>query len=288
MMRIINVVQFCVLTVDCQSVLSQVVSSDTEEINFFCKKVTDHNSSRCLDHDTLLHIITERDTLLRKLCFHFCYDRFNLFYFCYGDDHRIHDGNISEHACTEKCTQLCLEYFRTVQADTDRTISHSRVLLMCHIEIIDLLVCSDIKGTDDDFLTGHVLCYCLINLELLFLCRIIFFLQIYKFASEKSDTFRIIGKYVGNIAGTSNVCIKMKLTAALGNSLFSFQFFEHCTLCKFICTQVFVFLKGFRIRINDQISALSVYNCHFSVHGLVVFDIDQCRNVHSSCKNGGM
>ena len=241
MMGIIDIIQLCILTVNSQCILGQIIGSDTEEINLFCKKITDHNSCRSLDHDTLLHVITERDPLFLKLCFYFCYNSLDLLHLSYRDDHRIHDGNISEHACAEKCSQLCLKYFRTVQTDTDRTISHCRVFLMRHIEIIDLLVRSDIQSTNDNFFAGHILSYGLVNLELLFLCRIVFFFQVYEFTSEKSDAFRIIGKYIRNITCTSDVGIKVELTTTLGNSFFTFQLFEHCTLCKFIGTHILIF-----------------------------------------------
>ena len=159
---------------------------------------------------------------------------------------------------------------------------------MRHIEIIDLLVRSDIQSTNDNFFAGHILSYGLVNLELLFLCRIVFFFQVYELTSEKSDAFRIIGKYIRNITCTSDVGIKVELTTALGNSFFTFQFFEHCTLCKFIGTHILIFFKGLCIRLNDQISALSVYDCHLTVHGLIVFNIDQRRNIHGSRKNRSM
>ena len=44
---------------------------------------------------------------------------------------------------------------------------------MRHIEIIDLLVRSDIQSTNDNFFTGHILSYGLVNLELLFLLSLI-------------------------------------------------------------------------------------------------------------------
>ena len=214
-MRIINIVKFSILTVDRQCILCQVIRTDTEEINLFRKKITDHNSSRSLDHNTLLHIILKRNSLLCQLLLHLCNDRLDLLHLCHRNDHRIHNGNISKHTCSEQRTKLSLKHLRSVQTDTDRTITHSRVLLMCHIKIINLLVSTDIQCTDDHLLTSHILCYCLINLELLFLCRIIILLQINKLTSEKTDTLCIICQNTRHITCTSDICIQMNLMTAL-------------------------------------------------------------------------
>lgn len=45
-----------VLAVDREGVLTEVVRSDTEEINLFCQLIADDGSRRGLDHDTLLWI----------------------------------------------------------------------------------------------------------------------------------------------------------------------------------------------------------------------------------------
>jgi len=222
MMWIIELIQRKVLTVNRQRILCQIICSNTEEINFFCKKITDHNCSRCLDHYTLLYVIFKRNALLCQLFLNLCNNSLDLFYFCYRDDHRIHNGDISEHTCSEQCTKLCLKYFRSVQADTDCTITHCRILLVCHIKVINLLVCADIQCTDDYFLSCHILCYCFINLELLFLCRIIIFFQINEFTSEKTNTFCIISQYTGYIACASDVCVQMNLMSTLCLCSFAF------------------------------------------------------------------
>ena len=48
------------------------------------------------------------------------------------------------------------EIVEEVKADTDRTISHCRIFFFIQIEIINLLVCTDIKSTDNNLSACHV------------------------------------------------------------------------------------------------------------------------------------
>ncbi len=56
MVRIVEIIQLCVLPVDGQRVLGQIVSADAEEIHFLRQKVADHHRGGRLDHDALLEI----------------------------------------------------------------------------------------------------------------------------------------------------------------------------------------------------------------------------------------
>ena len=94
----------------------------------------------------------------------------NLLHLCHGNDHRIHDTDISIIACTKDRAKLCLEDFRLCQADTDCTIAHCRVIFLIQIEIIHLFVGTDIQCTDNDFLACHILRNCFICLKLFFFC----------------------------------------------------------------------------------------------------------------------
>ena len=211
-MRIVEVIQFRVLTVKSEGVLGQVVGSDTEEINHLSKLVADDRCCRSLDHDSLFRKFV-LDLLLFELCFYFCYDLIDLLYFLCGSDHRIHDGKISINSGTKKCTELCLKDIRLCQADTDRTISQSRVILVSEVEVIYLFVSTDIKGTDDNFLAGHHL-YCLfVSLELLFLCREVISSKVKEFASEKTDSAGIILKNITDVTNTSDVRVDVDLVS---------------------------------------------------------------------------
>ena len=177
MMCIVNVVKLTVLSVNRQCILGQVICSDTEEVYLFCQKITDHHCCRCLDHDTLFNF-TILDSFFCQFCLDRLYDLLDLFYFIYRDDHRVHNSYVTICACTEKCAKLCTEDISSVQADTDRTVSHSWVLFMVKVEVIYLLVCTDIQCTHDYFLSCHVLCNRLVCLELCFFIRIVICFQI--------------------------------------------------------------------------------------------------------------
>ena len=56
-MCIVKCFQFCILTVNCQCILCQVIRSDTKKINFFCQLITNHNCRRSFNHDALLRCV---------------------------------------------------------------------------------------------------------------------------------------------------------------------------------------------------------------------------------------
>ena len=122
-------------------------------------------------------------------------------------------SKISINSGTKKCTELCLKDIRLCQADTDRTISQSRVILVSEVEVIYLFVSTDIKGTNDNFLAGHHL-YCLfVSLELLFLCREVISSKVKEFASEKTDSAGIILKNITDVTNTSDVRVDVDLVS---------------------------------------------------------------------------
>ena len=77
MVRIIEPVKFCILTVNSQRILCKIICSHTEEINLFCQLIADDGSRRGLDHDTLLWI-SVLNALLSKRSFYFLHNRFDL------------------------------------------------------------------------------------------------------------------------------------------------------------------------------------------------------------------
>ena len=52
-MCIIKIIQLRILSVNRKCILGQIIGSDTEEIDFFCKFSTDHNSCRRFNHNAL-------------------------------------------------------------------------------------------------------------------------------------------------------------------------------------------------------------------------------------------
>ena len=56
MMGVIKLVKLCILPVDRERILCQVVGSNTEKVNLFCQFICDHHCCRCLDHNAKFHI----------------------------------------------------------------------------------------------------------------------------------------------------------------------------------------------------------------------------------------
>ena len=221
MMCIIELIQFWILTVDCQCILGQVVCSNTEEINLLGKLFTDHDSRRCLDHDTDFNIF-EWNSGLSKFFFYFFQNLFNLPYFINRNNHREHDGNISVCARPQQCSELCFKYFFSRQTDTDCAVSESRIFLFIQFKIIHLFVSTDIQCPDNHFLSGHVFRNSLVCIKLLCLCRICVGFQIEEFTSEQTDSFRVVHQNRCCIRYTSDVCIQMNFFSIFCNRLLSF------------------------------------------------------------------
>ena len=220
MMCIVDIIKFHILSVNRKCVLCQIVRSDTEEVNFLCQQITDHDRCRRLYHNPLLHF-----SVTNSFCIQFSlnlfHNRLDLPHFIDRDNHRIHNCNIAICACAKKGSQLSLEYLRSIQADSDRTIAHSRILFFFHMEVIHLFIRTDIKRPDNHFFARHILCNRLICLELCFFIRIIVSFQIQKLTSEQTDTSRIIGQYSRNILHASNVRIQTNLLSIQGYIFFA-------------------------------------------------------------------
>ena len=66
-MRIIEVVQFGILAVNCQGILCQIVSPQREEIHFLRQFLRHHYGSRGFDHNADLHLAYSCAPLLQLL-----------------------------------------------------------------------------------------------------------------------------------------------------------------------------------------------------------------------------
>ena len=172
MVGIIEHIKLCILSVDCQCILCQIVGSDTEEVYHLCKSVTDDCCCRSFDHDSLL----------RNLCIKFCtdlrHDLLDLLYLPDGNNHRHHNGNVAERTRTVQRTKLCLKNLRAVQADAHCAVAERRVILFVQIKVVNLLIRTDIQRTDDNFSAAHHLRYALVCGKLFLLRRIMVILQI--------------------------------------------------------------------------------------------------------------
>ena len=142
-MGIIKAVKLWILTVNRKCVLCQVICANGEEINLLCQKIRDHDCCRCLDHNSQFTVL-KWDSLCGQFCFHLRNDLFDTFHLFHRNDHREHNGDRSVIACTVNCTELRLENFRSVKADSDCTVSHCRIFFFLHMEIVHLLIGSNI------------------------------------------------------------------------------------------------------------------------------------------------
>ncbi len=216
MVRIVDIVQRLVLTVNGQRILGQIVCSDAEEIHLGSQHIRNHNGRRRLNHNAKLHI-AEGNVRLGKLRLHFLHNALNLLYLIHRDNHWEHNGSRTVSTCPENGAELCLKYLRPLQTDTDGTKAHSRILFLGNIKVIGLLVGSDIQGTDNHLLAVHLGNDILIYGILLFLRRIIVSSQVQELASEKSDSLGIILQNGIHILLASDVGVKMHYLAALGH-----------------------------------------------------------------------
>ena len=286
-MRIVNIVKLWILPVDCQCILCQIIRSDREEIHFLCQFFGHHDGCRSLDHNTKLDILV-RNLFLIQFFFHFLDDLLYGLYLCDRNDHREHDGDGSVIACPIQCTKLCLEYLAAVKADTDRTVTHCRIIFFVESEIIHLLVRTDIECTDDDFLSCHCLGYLAVCCKLFFLGWIIPALQIKEFASEQSDAAGIICQYRCHIPDTSNVGIQVNFCSILCDVFFAFEFLQQTFLFFVLCFFLLISLHHRYRWIDDDFSFITIHNTHFSIDVFRKIYSDQCRNIHSTGQNRGM
>ena len=73
MVCVVKQLQLLVLPVCCQRILCQIIRSDTEEIDFTCKLVTDHDCRRGFDHNALRYI-AESNLLRSQLLLYLLHD----------------------------------------------------------------------------------------------------------------------------------------------------------------------------------------------------------------------
>ena len=177
MVGIIEHIKLCILSVDCQCILCQIVGSDTEKIHFLCQFIGNDDRRRCLDHNTEFHLAI-RNLLCIKFCTDLRHDLLDLLYLPDGNNHRHHNGNVAERTRTVQRTKLCLKNLRAVQADAHCAVAERRVILFVQIKVVNLLIRTDIQRTDDNFSAAHHLRYALVCGKLFLLRRIMVILQI--------------------------------------------------------------------------------------------------------------
>ena len=158
---------------------------------------------------------------------------------------------------------------------------------MLHVEIIALLVCTNVQCTNDHSLACHSLCNLSVNLELFFLCWEIFFLQINKLTSEKTDSTSIILNDCCQILDVANISVQHYFLSVKSNVLFSFKGQKKLLSGKIFFLALLHLCQSRLIRIYIKCTVCTVYNSKSAInltlkrHG----SIYKCRNRHGPCKN---
>ena len=161
---------------------------------------------------------------------------------------------------------------------------------MRQVEVINLLVCSDIQCTDDDLFLSHRLSHIFIYFKLFFFRREIVIFQIQKLASEQSDACCIIFDHSSDIRCISDIGIQFYFLSVQRYGLFAAELLQKLLLCQILLFLCLIFFHGLFIRLDNQASVCSIHDGFFSFVFLIqcITDTDDCRDVHRLCKNCGM
>ena len=156
------------------------------------------------------------------------------------------------------------------------------------MEIVHLLVCTDVQRADNDFLPRHALQHTLVRQKLLFFVGIVIIFQIQKFAPEQSDTAGIVEQHCTDIVHTADVGIDVDFGAVPGNVFLAFQF-QQQTLFLLVCLLLFQQPPAsFLVRFHENLTGKAVYDRLCAVLYLfqkIAAHTDDCRNVHVPSQN---
>ena len=265
MMCIKERLQLLVLAVYRQGILTQIVRTDAEEINFFRKLRAYQRCRRRFNHNADLHLRVEGYTCIFQLRLHLAQNFTRLTYLFYADNHREHHRQLAICGGTADSTQLRSKQLRSFQADTDCAIAKRRIFLLRQLEVISLLISADIKRTDNNALAGHCFRCQLILFKLLLLGRIILAFQIKELTAEKADALCIVRQYAGQVARAADIGINMHLLTAAGNALFTLELLQQLfMLCILLHLRFNTFQRCF-IRINENLAGVAINSYQLAV-----------------------
>ena len=281
MVGVVDRIQLCILTIDSQGILGQVIGPNAEKIHLFSQFPANHDGCRRLNHYALFKV-SIGDIFFVKLCLDLLYNVLDSLYFIYGNDHRIHDSQIAVSTGTKKRSQLRLKDLRTVQTDSDSPVSHGWIVFLIKPEILYLFVGSNIQSPDDHLSSAHHLQCRFVGLKLLFFSWIILLFQIEELTPEKANPPGVIGQHLRNISHASDIGKQPDLLAVSGHIFFTLQFLQKSLLAFLLGFLFLVGKKSLFVRIQDQLSLNSVNNSHFPIHRFRSMNTDQRRDIHGS------
>ena len=285
MVRIVEIIQLCVLPVDGQRVLGQIVSADAEEIHFLRQKVADHHRGGRLDHDALLEI-TVRNPGPVHLLLDLLHHGLDAAHLVHGNDHRVHDRQVPVGAGPQDGAKLRFEDLRPGKADADGPKAHGRIVLLAQVEIGHLLVGSDVQRADDDLLSSHGLRYRLVGLKLLVLGGVVALFQIKELAPEQSDAAGVVGQRPRGVADASDVGVELDLPPAQGHIFLALELREELSLLFLLLKLLPVSRQRGLVRIHIKDPLFAVDNRHLSAHLRLYRHADERRDIHGAGQDG--
>ena len=284
MMRVIETVQFVILTIHGKCILCEVIGSDAEEVHHPAKLIGYDRCGGSLDHNTFFHI-TKGNSVGGQLCTYSCRDLLDLFNLLRGGDHRIHHRDGSVGARSIDGTELSLKNLRTGQTDANGTEAERRVVFLIEMEIIRLLVGTNVECADNDFFASQCLRNGLVGLKLLFFCGHAVTSDVEKFTSEQSDAASVICQNRGKILKASDIGVQIDLPAVNRYVILSLQFLEQTPFLQILVLFCRHLMDNFLIRIQVEGTSMSVNDGHSSVPGRINRNIDECGNIHGPSKD---
>ena len=169
MVRVEKPVETYALPVDSQCILRQIIRTDREKVHLTRQLDAHHDGGRCLDHNAKLDLVRHRHALFREFRANVAADALNLLHLPDRRNHREHDRDLAVSRRAVQRAQLRAEHLGTGQTDADGTQTHRRIFLFVEVEIVGLLVRTDVQRSDDNAPAAHALRDCLICLKLLIL-----------------------------------------------------------------------------------------------------------------------
>ena len=158
---------------------------------------------------------------------------------------------------------------------------------MCQLEVIRLLVRTDVQRADNHALAAHALGNRLVRLELLLLGRIIIVLQIQELRAEQADAAAVIGEHLIHIVRRTDVAVYHDLAAVNRHILLALELiheFLHGALLGVLLAQTL--MRDF-IRLNKQLTGLAVNPRGLALVVLAerIAGTDDSRNAHRARQN---
>ena len=167
MMRIIELTQIVCLTVASQGILGQIVGANREEIYQLCQLFCHENRGGSFNHDAQFRVGIIGDAFSFQLLHNALAGTLAFLDFPDRSDHGEHNGDFAINGCPIQSPQLGAEHLGTIQTDTDGANTQGRILFLLHVEVIHLLVSTNVQSANDYPLAVHGCGNCAVSFKLL-------------------------------------------------------------------------------------------------------------------------